>query len=128
MRLEQLRHLMADEHIDGFIITQPENRRYLSGFTGSAGTLIVTQEKQIIATDSRYYERVREQAPDWELVEVKQEFSKIMLELLRSLGLGARHVAFEASHVTVATLHSWERALMGRLILVHTEGFIEELR
>lgn len=128
MCLQQLRRLMAEDHIDGFIITQPENRRYLSGFTGSAGTLIVTPEKQVIATDSRYYERVREQAPDWELVEVKQDFPKIMLELLRGLGLGARRVAFEAAHVTIAVLHSWERALLGRLVLVHTEGFVEGLR
>jgi Xaa-Pro aminopeptidase len=37
-------------------------------------------------------------------------------------------VGFEASHINVATLHTWERALKGRLILVHTEGFVETLR
>jgi Xaa-Pro aminopeptidase len=51
-----------------------------------------------------------------------------MLELLRGLGLGARRVGFEAEHVSVATLHAWERALLGRLILVHAEGFVELLR
>src|SRR5262245_39940387 len=110
MRLEKLRHLMSEENIDGFIITQPENRRYLTGFTGSAGIPIVTQEKQVIATDSRYYERVKEESPVWELFELKGDFSKIMLELLRDMELGGRRVAFEAGHVTVATLHNWERA------------------
>jgi Xaa-Pro aminopeptidase len=128
MRLEKLRHLMKEDNIDGFLITQPENRRYLSGFTGSAGILVITPEKQVIATDSRYYERVREESSAWELAELKGDFSKIMLELLRSLGLGGRRVAFEAGHVTVATLHTWEQALMGHLILAHTQGFVEQLR
>ena len=127
-RLDQFRQLMAVEKIDGFLITQPENRRYLSGFTGSAGVLVITADRQVVATDSRYYEQVHQQCPDWELAEVGYNFAANMLELLRSLGLGARHVGFEAEHVNVATLHTWERALLGRLILVHTEGFAEQLR
>ncbi|MBN1995670.1 MAG: aminopeptidase P family protein [Anaerolineae bacterium] len=127
-RLEQFRQQMAQEDIDGFLITQPENRRYLSGFTGSNGVLIITAEQQVLATDSRYYEQVREQCPDWELVEVGYDFVGNMLELLRRLGLGARRVGFEAEHVSVATLHAWERALLGRLILIHAEGFVEQLR
>ncbi len=128
MRLEKLRMAMAKENIDGFIITQPQNRRYLSGFTGSAGVLIITQDRQVLATDSRYYQQVQDQCPDWELFEAGYKFSKQMLELLRGLELGARRVGFEAQHVSVSTLHAWERALKGRLVLVHTEGFVEELR
>lgn len=128
MRLEKFRQQMAEANIDGFLITQPENRRYLSGFTGSAGVLIITADKQVFATDSRYYEQVRQQCPDWELAEVGYDFEGNMLELLRGLGLGARRVGFEAEHVSVATLHAWERALLGRLILVHAEGFVELLR
>jgi Xaa-Pro aminopeptidase len=127
-RVEKFRKQMTEENIDGFLITQPENRRYLSGFTGSAGVLIITQHKQVLATDSRYYEQVRQECPDWELAEVGYDFAGNMLELLRGLELGARRVGFEATHIGVATLHSWERALLGRLVLVHTEGFVEELR
>ena len=128
MRLEKFRQLMAKDKLDGFLVTSPPNRRYLSGFTGSAGVLIVTPEQQVIATDSRYYEQVRQECPDWELVEVGYDFVGNMLELLRSLKLGARRVGFEADYISVATLHAWERALLGRLVLVHTEGFVDELR
>ncbi len=128
MRLEKLRTVMAQENIDGFLITQPQNRRYLSGFTGSAGVLIITQNRQVLATDSRYYQQVQEQCPAWELFEAGYKFSEQLLELLRGLELGARRVGFEAQHVNVSTLHTWERALKGRLVLVHTEGFVEEIR
>jgi len=127
-RLDTLRQLMVEEKLDGFLVTQPENRRYLSGFTGSNGVLIITPEKKVIATDSRYYQQVRQECPDWELAEVGYDFTGNMLELLRRLELGARQVGFEADHISVATLHSWERALLGRLVLVHTEGFVEQLR
>lgn len=127
-RLEKFRHLMAEQKIDGFLITQPENRRYLSGFSGSSGILIITPERQTIATDSRYYEQVRQQCPDWELIEAGYDFVGNMLETLRQFELGARRVGFEAGFVTVAMLNSWERALKGRLVLVDTEGFVETLR
>lgn len=127
-RLEKFRQLMADEKIDGFLITQPENRRYLSGFTGSSGILIITQGRQALATDSRYYEQVRHQCPDWELIEVGHDFTSQMLEMLRQFELGARKVGFETTDVSVATLNSWERALKGRLVLVDTAGFVEKLR
>lgn len=128
MRLEKIRQLMVIDNLDGFLITRPDNRRYLSGFTGSAGVLIITPEEQIIATDSRYYEQVRQECPAWELVEVGYDFVGNMLELLRGLGLGARRVGFEADDISVSTLHDWERALLGRLVLVHTNGFVEALR
>jgi Xaa-Pro aminopeptidase len=129
MRLKQLRDLMTQNQLDGFLVTQPENRHYLSGFTGSAGVLIITAEKQILATDTRYYEQVREECPDWELAEVGYDFVGKMLELLRQqAGLGGKRVGFEAQHLDVAGLRAWERALEGRLILVHTEGFVEAMR
>jgi Xaa-Pro aminopeptidase len=127
-RLEKFRQQMTEGKIDGFMVTQPENRRYLSGFTGSSGILIITQERQALATDSRYYGQVRQQCPDWELIEVGSDFAGQMLEILRQFELGARKVGFETAQVSVATLNSWERALKGRLVLVDTENFVETLR
>ena len=38
-RLRRLRQILAEQQLDAIVVTQPENRRYLSGFTGSAGAL-----------------------------------------------------------------------------------------
>jgi Xaa-Pro aminopeptidase len=119
---------MADQSLDGMLITQPENRRYLSGFTGSAGALIVTSERQVIATDFRYYEQVQAQCLDWELIRVGKDFEGQMLDLLRELGLGGRLVGFEASHVSVDQLQHWERALRGHVRLAHTTHLVEDMR
>lgn len=128
MRLTKVRQIMAEVGLDGLLVTQADNRRYLSGFTGSNGVLIITKDKQVLATDSRYYEQVRQQCPGWELAEVGYDFAAKMLELLRGLELGARKVGFEAEHISVSTLYSWERALLGRLVLVNTEGLVGSVR
>ncbi len=127
-RLEKLRQTMKDSGINGFLVTEPHNRRYLSGFTGSAGILIISQDRQALATDSRYYQQVRQQCPDWELIEVGYSFPDNMLRILLERELGGYRVGFESNHITVNTLHAWERALKGRLILSHTQNFVEELR
>jgi len=127
-RLEKLRQKMSENELDGILVSQPHNRRYLSGFTGSSGILIITQEKQALATDSRYYEQVRQQCPNWELIEVGYDFVGNLLEILRQMGLGGHRVGFEAAYLNVATLLKWERALEGRVVLVHTESFVEQLR
>ena len=128
MRLARLRKAMAENNLDGVLITQPENRRYLSGFTGSAGVLIIPPERQAIATDFRYYRQVQGQCPGWELLQVGYDFEGRMLDVLRSLGLGGRSVGFEAGNVSVDQLHRWERALKGHLQLVNTTRLVEDMR
>ncbi len=128
MRLARLRALMAENKLDGMLITQPENRRYLSGFTGSAGVFIVTAERQAIATDFRYYEQVQSQCPEWELIQVGYDFVDKMLDVLCDLGLGGLSVGFEAGHVSVDQLLSWERALKAHVRLINTTQMIEDMR
>jgi len=127
-RLERLRSKMAELKLDGLLITQAENRHYISGFTGSNGVLIITPTQQILATDSRYYQQVKEQCPTWQLEQVGYNFTATMLELLRKVELGGRKVGFESHVITVAELQQWEQAIKGQLILVHTNGLVEGLR
>ncbi|MCJ7810876.1 MAG: aminopeptidase P family N-terminal domain-containing protein [Dehalococcoidia bacterium] len=62
-RLDRLRQKMAEVELDGLLVSSPvedtfgdvgANRRYLSGFTGSVGYLLITQEAAFIAVDFRY--------------------------------------------------------------------------
>ena len=60
-RLARLRRYMQDHDLDAFLVSNPYNRRYLSGFTGedappldSAGLLIVTADRVQLVTDARY--------------------------------------------------------------------------
>lgn len=54
-------------NIDGLMITGDWNRRYLSGFTGSNGVIIITQNERKLITDYRYFEQAKEQT-DFDIV------------------------------------------------------------
>src|SRR5690606_37186717 len=68
-RLEALRARYEDLDIDGFLTFHGRNRWYLSGFTGSAGYVLVTARHAVLLTDSSYTEQARQQAPDLEVIQ-----------------------------------------------------------
>ncbi|MCY3648717.1 MAG: Xaa-Pro peptidase family protein [Acidimicrobiaceae bacterium] len=57
-RLGRLRHRLAEEDVDAAVISQPANVRWLTGFTGSNGTVVVFGSGEaLLVTDSRYAEQ-----------------------------------------------------------------------
>ena len=66
-RLDRLRALLAAAGDDGdgrstrLLVTTPANIRWLTGFSGSAGLLLVTPERALLTTDGRYRTQSAEQ-------------------------------------------------------------------
>ena len=75
-RLQILRTILSEKNIQALLISQPENRYYLSNFSGSAGYLLIMQDKQLLSTDFRYVEQVKRQSPAYSLFEIKGEMTK----------------------------------------------------
>ncbi len=124
-RVASLRAATAEQSLPAVLITQPENRRYLSGFTGSAGMLLIDQEEALLLTDFRYYEQVRSQAPDFGLVEVTDTpLAALVAEVGR---LGLSKIGFESSDVTVDAYEQWHRALPS-VEWAPIKGLVENLR
>jgi len=126
MRLSKLRQKLADENLDGILISNAANRRYLSGFTGSAGTLIISPERAVLATDFRYYEQVERQAPQFELAKIKEKFTDLLPDLI--VGMDIRRLGFESEDLTVALFGQYDEALPEGVELVATSSLVEELR
>ena len=130
-RVPRLRHALAKHGLDGALISNAQNRRYLSGFTGSAGYLLVTADDAVIATDFRYYEQSAQQTPDFRLHKTIGGFEAWAPPLFA--GLGGKKVAFEAGDMTVATHQALKKALATlpeteRPKLVPTPNLVEALR
>lgn len=125
MRLEKLRSTLIEQNVDALLISQPDNRRYLSGFTGSAGMLLISSDRAILATDFRYYEQVGRQAPDYELAKITTKPTDLLPELLAELGV--KRLGFEAQHLTVDQLHEWSQAVED-IAWVPLKGTVEKLR
>ena len=58
-RLARLRQIMSESGLDSLLVNRREDVRYLSGFTGSSGTLLVTSDRACLITDFRYNVQAR---------------------------------------------------------------------
>ncbi len=124
-RLERLRKRLGEEGLDAILISQGENRRYLSGFTGSAGFILISQQSAILATDFRYTEQARSQAPDFNIVQIEGELPKWFSDLASSLR--AKKIGFEANDLSFAAYQKLV-ANAGENEIVPTEELVESLR
>ncbi|MEG2644625.1 MAG: aminopeptidase P family N-terminal domain-containing protein, partial [Enterococcus sp.] len=61
MHLDKLREQLVRLGLDGLLITDKINRRYLCGFTGSNGLLLVTLDQLYLFVDGRYTQQARQQ-------------------------------------------------------------------
>ncbi len=130
-RLERLRRRLEEDDLDAILISQAENRRYLSAFTGSAGFLIISERSAILATDFRYVEQARSQSPDFVTFRIEGELARWFPGLASELGV--RRLGFEASDLTFATYQQLLEAvgkIQGKdpVELVPTDGLVESLR
>jgi Xaa-Pro aminopeptidase len=128
-RIKRLVEKLGEKDIEGLLISQPENRRYLSGFEGSAGFLFITPKGKILATDSRYTVQAKSQAPDYELRTISGDMSQWFLQIIDELGI--KWLGFESEHIVFAQ-HGRLCDILNKgksgLKLIPTDGMVESLR
>jgi Xaa-Pro aminopeptidase len=104
-RLSKLRAKIVERNLDAMLVSNAENRRYLSGFTGSAGVLVIEPDQAVLVTDFRYYEQVAREAPDFQLAKIETKLVDQLPGLLAEMGV--KRLGFESEHVTVAQHREW---------------------
>lgn len=122
-RLTAVRHKLAEWEVDGVLIASPANRRWLSGFTGSNGQLLITADKALIATDFRYYTQATDQSPDFALFK-HQRTAEDTRNFLAEAGVA--RVGVEAKHTTLAQMD--ELVQVENVTWVGLEKTVEPLR
>ena len=128
-RIQKLSRGLEEKRIDGIFISQPENRRYLSGFDGSAGFLLVTPQDKILATDFRYLAQAKNQAPDYKIFQITNDIGHWLPPLAAELNI--ERLGFEAGNLTFAQHQQLCDILnkdKSRLKLIPVAGMVESLR
>jgi Xaa-Pro aminopeptidase len=128
-RLRKLRTSIAEKGLDALLLSQPENLRYLSGFTGSSGWLLISGQNVILATDFRYVEQAKGESPDFEIIRTKQELRDWLPGLVSDLGW--HKLGFEANFISYEGYHKLSEAIKTKQVnleLVPTTGIVEQLR
>lgn len=135
-RLQQVREKMTEQHLDGFMVSVAENRRYLSGFSAedtqfdeTAGALLISASRMVLATDSRFELQAQRETPRWERFIYKKGLSQELPGILQDLDL--RRLGFESVRLSVQQSNQMREALSNagmKIDLIDTENFVETLR
>ena len=125
VRLNKLRQAMKERQLEAMFITSSVNRRYLTGFTGSAGYVIVTAEQAYLLTDFRYMTQAPEQAKAFTVVEHAPNVVDTIKELLSKWGVGS--IGFEQDQVPYSRYAAYKQHL-APVELVPVSGMLEGIR
>ena len=98
-RLSAIRANFDEWQVDALLLTSAANRRWTSGFTGSAAHLLISRQRAVLATDSRYWERAAQEAPAYEIFRLGDD-KDAMTNFLATAG--AARIGVEANHISVA--------------------------
>ncbi|MGO9928964.1 MAG: M24 family metallopeptidase [Mycobacterium sp.] len=129
-RRDNLKAQIGASGLDAMLVTDLNNVRYLSGFTGSNGALLVFADDRdpVLATDGRYRTQAAEQAPGLE-VAIERALGRHLVGRAASAGVGK--LGFESNVVTVDGFDALTSELdekKGTTELVRAAGTVEALR
>ncbi len=134
-RLTRLRQAMAEAECPALFVSQPESRRYLSGYGAkdlpprdSAGYLLITEDRQFVLTDPRTEEQAAAEAPHFErrIAGPSMRMRDVLHDLVAELKL--TRVGFEAGHLPYAFWESFNAALEGVATLEPGPSIVDRIR
>ena len=123
-RVAKIRELLKKKKLDCLLIISLPNLRYLSGFSGSSGALLITREDGYFLTDSRYRSQARREAKGFVVRQCRKIIEGIA-ELSRSAGI--KRMGFEASHLTYQDYQRLKELLL-KVKLVPVSKELDSLR
>jgi Xaa-Pro aminopeptidase len=123
-KLNKLRAELKKLNVDGILITSSFNRRYMSNFTGSAGVVLISNDRAQFITDFRYVEQAEKQCVGFEIVKHNGTIPEEVAAQVKELGI--TRLGFEQEHVTYSSYQSYKGALQSELVPL--SGVIEKLR
>ncbi len=110
-RRDRLSSYVQQQGLDGFIVTNPKNVRYLTGFTGEATYLLINQRNQLMVSDGRFSDQLQEECPGMPLSirPPGQKLTPAALQQLKSLDWN--NIGCESGHLTLAEFEVFRTGL-----------------
>ncbi|KAL9008179.1 MAG: hypothetical protein Q9173_006665 [Seirophora scorigena] len=112
-RLQSLRKLMKEQNVDVYIVPSEDShqseyiapcdarREFISGFSGSAGTAVITSDKAALATDGRYFNQASKQLDcNWHLLKTGLEDVPTWQEWTAEQSEGHKNVGVDPTVIT----------------------------
>jgi len=125
-RQRRVAQALAARRLDALLVTHLPNVRYLCGFTGSAGVLLMANGRSTLFTDGRYREQAETEVRDARVVVPKGPVLEAAARAVADSPV--KHVGVEGEHLSVSGEAKVARALRPKARLRPTEGLVEEPR
>lgn len=125
-RIGAVQNKLKQLEIDSFLVVSAENRRYLTGFTGTSGWVLITQKDAFFFTDFRYTEQAKEEVKDCHLIKLDQ-FSPYLSLMKTMQELDLYTIGIESERLTV--FHHQELVnQFGRKAICSIDNLVEDIR
>jgi Xaa-Pro aminopeptidase len=109
-RMARVRLTIRELGIDALLLLDMKNIRYLTGFTGSDGALVIGEKQETLLVDGRYTNQARKEVEGCHVCEYKEKTDGIVT-ILSDCGL--RSVGFESQAMNVSTYLNLTEKLSG---------------
>lgn len=133
--LRKATELISEMDLDGILISKPENRLYISNFTGSTGYVLILKDTTYFLTDFRYIEQAQSQCSGIEVVEITKEKTLerfINSKKIANLGFEDLSLTYQQYTDLKSKLDNINLIPLGqsvnRLRIIKTEEEIENIR
>ena len=136
---KRISEILKEKKLDAILVSDPFNMRYITGFRGGEGYVYLSEQRQVLLTDSRYTTQARDEADGFEIVQVdgtadyiKRLYGFMQEENVKVLGFEDEHLIY----VSVKSLQDGcpgvEFAALGgalnRLRIIKNEAELKALR
>lgn len=123
-KIDKINYSFRNADLDAFLVTNIENIKYLTGFSGSNALCILTPRTQYIITDFRYKEQIVKEVKDFKIIVAKvslyeELFQKQILEKPKRIG-------FESENINYATFSRLKKLFKGKNFIPFG-NFIEKI-
>jgi Xaa-Pro aminopeptidase len=127
LRQRALRERLATTQFDALLVSHLPNIRYLCGFTGSSGLLLVEEAGSVFFTDVRYDTQAHAEVKSAKVVVARQAVLNAAAERIAALR-GRKAIGIEAEHATVSERKRLNDLLPARLRLKNATALVERVR
>jgi Xaa-Pro aminopeptidase len=124
-RIKKLQTRLTTENLDLLLVTFLPHVRYLSGYTGTNGVILISPSTCFFLTDFRYQEQAKQQVKDLKVVVVQRDLFSGLPDL-SALESKRIKMGFESEHLSYQIYRRLE-VLLPDCILVPTEKMVEGL-
>ncbi len=118
-----LRKRLSELKIDGILISDPVNVKYLTGFSGSSGYVILTRKHAMFITDFRYQEQAADEVKGYKVVIERSERSEEIKDLCDNYRI--KNLGFEEQNITYG---AYRKLLKRKIKLRPLSNIVESLR